>query len=210
MVNNSYLWTALSLIAGVVNFETRKRRDHYVGHHWLHHVHRVGGSASGDVVSDNPPQDPCEHFPPDVEPMVCPRRMPGYPYRKDLPDHDTWETNRWGRPDDKWPEELGTPPRTCSFCGSVHPDDAVRLIKEGWEIGPTDKFYKWYLEVPGSTARNEAFIESLGNEEKMDELRALPHHEVLPCVKFYSHHASPEQIKELNSLWVLQNTRGSA
>ncbi|GAA0719783.1 hypothetical protein Drose_06080 [Dactylosporangium roseum] len=42
--------------------------------------------------------------------------------------------------------------RSCSFCGSLHPDDFMRLVAEGWIVGPTDKAYKAYFARPYSAA----------------------------------------------------------
>lgn len=36
--------------------------------------------------------------------------------------------------------------RGCTFCGSMHPDDFMEAVREGAEIGPTDKRYKAYVE----------------------------------------------------------------
>lgn len=35
---------------------------------------------------------------------------------------------------------------SCTFCGSMHPDDLLEAIREGQEIGPTDKSYKLYVD----------------------------------------------------------------
>lgn len=40
--------------------------------------------------------------------------------------------------------------RSCSFCGSLHPDDFLRLVRDGWIVGATDKSYKTYLSRPYS------------------------------------------------------------
>ena len=34
---------------------------------------------------------------------------------------------------------------TCSYCGSLHPDELFRCIEAGAEITPTDKNYKIYV-----------------------------------------------------------------
>ena len=46
---------------------------------------------------------------------------------------------------DHWrKEENGN--RTCSFCGSLHPDDALEIIKEqGFGVISQAKSYKWYV-----------------------------------------------------------------
>lgn len=67
------------------------------------------------------------------EPMQCPRRREGVP--AGAPDHDHWLVREKGR-------------RTCSYCGSLHPDDFMELVRAGVEIGPTDKSYKMYVEGP--------------------------------------------------------------
>lgn len=40
-------------------------------------------------------------------------------------------------------------PRTCTFCGGVHPEDAIALLYEGWSVDRTGKVYKRYLNPPG-------------------------------------------------------------
>lgn len=60
----------------------------------------------------------------------CPRREfdrgPG-------PAEDSWRVEKEGV-------------RTCSYDGSLHPEDFMRFIKEGNEVSPTDKSYKFYLD----------------------------------------------------------------
>ena len=68
--------------------------------------------------------------------------------------------------------DLNWSPRTCSYCGAVHPDDALRLIKQhGWRVHGTDKPYKAYLEP--------------SNE-----------HAPVPPIKIKWYHWTPEQISE--------------
>lgn len=67
---------------------------------------------------------------------TCPRRVTEFgPWPKD-PGLDRWETRMTGAP------------RTCSFCGSMHPDDAMELIEAGAEVTPTDSEFEAYVEVP--------------------------------------------------------------
>lgn len=75
-----------------------------------------------------------------------------------------------------WPATLWDwQPRTCSFCGGVHPDDLEHLVYElGWHFEPTDKHYKLYLEPPLGT-------------------RPLP----VPPVKVYAWHTYSGQITRL-------------
>ena len=58
------------------------------------------------------------------EKMVCPRRW--LPAESDKPD--------------AWRED-----NTCSFCGSLHPDEFLRRVEAGEVLTPTDKSYKVYL-----------------------------------------------------------------
>lgn len=47
---------------------------------------------------------------------------------------------------DHWrPPRDGERYRTCSYCGSMHPDDLFTEIENGHELGPTDKNYKVYV-----------------------------------------------------------------
>jgi len=48
--------------------------------------------------------------------------------------------------------------RTCSYCGSLQPDELFRAIEEGHEIGPTDKSYKAYVRVPNPAAGEQVVV----------------------------------------------------
>lgn len=61
---------------------------------------------------------------------------------------------------------------SCSYCGSIHPDEFMQAVRDGVEIGPTDKNYKAYLSGPGfdnakfyfqhlSEAQMQEFVELL-------------------------------------------------
>ena len=39
--------------------------------------------------------------------------------------------------------------RSCSFCGSLPPDDFMDLVRAGAEVAPTDKNYKAYVNGEG-------------------------------------------------------------
>lgn len=41
------------------------------------------------------------------------------------------------------PERAGESFRTCSYCGSVHPEDLLRLLGEGARLGGSDWKYGW-------------------------------------------------------------------
>lgn len=98
----------------------------------------------------------------------CPRRDEGFVYRRGDGGPDHWYMGRWAAtleeaekkaadlaargvgshaPSFVWPGNK-TQPRICSYCGGIHPEDAIALIEEGWLVGGTDKAYKRYLEPP--------------------------------------------------------------
>lgn len=80
------------------------------------------------------------------------------------------------RKQDQWPRAFGIPPRTCSFCGGIHPRDAINLVQCGWIPAQTDKPSKFYLHHPGwGTVRSA-------------------HHDPVPCVKVYLRHFTQEQV----------------
>lgn len=95
------------------------------------------------------------------EPQTCPRRMAEYGPWERTESIDRWE-DRGGLVGQ---EAIGL---SCSFCGSLHPDRFLELIRKGWIVGPTDKAYKAYLEPPQA--------DQGGNR-----------------AKFYFPHLSPEQ-----------------
>jgi hypothetical protein len=83
---------------------------------------------------------------------LCPRReetlgrsFPG------LPDSDTWN-DRDGYP-------------VCSYCGSLNPDRFMECVEAGVELGPTDKNYKVYIDLPDPKA-GELKITGSSNGEK--------------------------------------------
>lgn len=46
-------------------------------------------------------------------------------------------------PGDRWEDRNGVP--CCSYCGSCHPDEFFRAVRDGEHIVPTDKNYKAYV-----------------------------------------------------------------
>lgn len=150
--------------------------------------------------------------------QTCPSRMqqPG-PWKHET-DLDEWLTDRWTVDHDQaeasrqefiernpggsishtaneWLWSWG-PPRTCSFCGSIHADDAIRLIEEGWEVDPA-KSYKRYLNPPGSFARHEAAISQL--RAGQTDLVVPSVWSPVPPVKLYAWHMTDDQIGRFNS-----------
>lgn len=82
---------------------------------------------------------------------LCPRRAEnpmGAAAR--LPDHDTW-TKRAGQ-------------RTCSYCGSMHPDDFLDQWEAGGTVGPTDKDYKAYFDADG--VHSKFYFQHLDEEQR--------------------------------------------
>jgi hypothetical protein len=48
---------------------------------------------------------------------------------------------------DTWREGgMGKQKRSCSYCGSMHPDDFMDAVRTSLKIGPTDKPYKLYVD----------------------------------------------------------------
>lgn len=66
---------------------------------------------------------------------------------------------------DSWRED----DRSCSYCGSIHPDAFMAEIAKGTEIVPTDKNYKVYVGTASqkfyfqhlSTAQKQQFVDYL-------------------------------------------------
>lgn len=153
-----------------------------------------------------------------LESQTCPRRMGEMGPWKREEKLDWWETGRWAATQEEADAEVadfmsspcaggignvlwcygGEQPRTCSFCGGIHPDDAVRLLREGWEVGVTTKGYKRYLEPPGSGQQHEALMDwlSTGREGEAPKER---HPSPVPPVKVYVQHFSQEQIDAFNA-----------
>lgn len=119
----------------------------------------VGFSGPGYNITINAYRD---HVELKDEKQTCPRRGENFhPVEENL---DYWEM----RGDDK----------CCSYCGSIHPDRVIELVKE---LGPgiiegTTKSYKRYLSRPN--VPNAAF----------------------GGIKFYTMHFSKEQIDQFNEL----------
>ncbi|RBB38870.1 hypothetical protein DPV79_15940 [Burkholderia reimsis] len=88
---------------------------------------------------------------------------------------DEWLTTRWNRPDDQWPEAASPKPRTCSYCGGVHPDDVIPLLIAGWHVEPTTKNYKFYVNDPDG-------------------------HSAVPPVKVYLQHWTQEQVQRADAI----------
>jgi hypothetical protein len=113
--------------------------------------------------------------------QTCPRRM--------------HEMGPWDRSEgqDSWrsePRREGEAVPYCSFCGSLHPGQFLKLIAEGWAVEPTDKNYKAYLHPVHS-----------GPERESVPGQPLP--EISPHIqaKFYYQHLSPSQQQQFIDLY---------
>lgn len=153
---------------------------------------------------------------------TCPRRHesgmadPNSPFVGSGTDLDTWTAG----PGLIGQEVAGL---SCSYCGSLHPDRFMELVREGWEVGPTDKSYKAYLRqplTPEEEAQQKAdwtqrdavaqAVRELGERDgktaeqitaDLDEQWAkIPHSSSGPEAKFYFQHLSPEQRTEFIEL----------
>lgn len=83
-----------------------------------------------NTATETPVEATTEHW--------CPRRGESV---HQPPGPDEWD-NRGGIIGQ---EDLGL---SCSYCGSLHPDTFMNLVRAGWVVGPTDKSYKVYLSEP--------------------------------------------------------------
>jgi hypothetical protein len=79
-----------------------------------------------------------------------------------------------GEGKDEWRKEQDGL-HTCSYDGSLHPDEFMRLVREGSLIGTTDKGYKFYVREADKSVKGAG--------------------------KFYTHHLSEEQSEEFFRLW---------
>jgi hypothetical protein len=59
--------------------------------------------------------------------------------------------------------------RSCSYCGSMHPDDFFDAIERGCEIGPTDKNYKVYVDYPDPRAGEQRIVSAITFEPREEE-----------------------------------------
>lgn len=103
----------------------------------------------------------------------CPLRA-GEPVPRTTPfGPDLWERDRWSpswparllawwerwtglsrrRRPVRWPRNL-QPPRSCSFCGALHPEDAIAFVRlhggRGWRVRRSTNTRRWILPYPGT------------------------------------------------------------
>lgn len=157
--------------------------------------------------------------------QTCPRRvheMGPWDAKENL---DIWETGRWSTDEeevarrhaaedaklgpretihrtpnsDLWLWNWG-PPRTCSFCGCIHPEDAIKLLSEGWEIESTTKWYKRYMHPPGTLTRNQAFLASIKDTSREVGAGVPSIWSPVPPVKLHVPHFDEQQLIDFNSI----------
>lgn len=111
-------------------------------------------------------------------------------------------TTKWhirGPSNDLWFWSWG-PPRTCSYCGGIHPEDALRLLGDDWEVDGTTKGYKKYLNPPGTNQKHAALIRSLQDKNK-EPFQCVPSvWSPTPPVKVYVQHFTAEHIDQWNAI----------
>ena len=110
------------------------------------------------------------------EPITCGRRR-----ESGMDDPDS-PFRRSGVGLDHWDRHKSNGDRVCSYCGSLHPEDFLRLVKESAEapeddlraprINPSDKGYKIYVDRPSVSNAHDGGI------------------------KFYTHHLEPRPTDE--------------
>jgi hypothetical protein len=93
---------------------------------------------------------------------TCPRRIedgrgPGSPFAGSE-EADVWTTKR-----------------TCSYCGSMHPDDVIRgMIEHSVELEPTDKNYKVYVKSTGEGGEHGKFyFQHFSLEQRKEFIRLI-------------------------------------
>lgn len=59
--------------------------------------------------------------------------------------------------------------RSCSYCGSAHPDDFMAACREGVLLGPTDKAYKVYL----NHSDGKFYFQHLSEEQRQEFFELL-------------------------------------
>ena len=93
----------------------------------------------------------------------CPRR--GESFRQtaegELADH--WRDNAHNTEGGK---------HSCSYCGSIHPDEFMQAVRDGVEIGPTDKSYKAYMKGKGFD-HAKFYFQHLSREQMVEFIELL-------------------------------------
>lgn len=119
--------------------------------------------------------------------QTCPRRMGEIGPWEHRDNLDFWTPSRWNQYySSRWPEEFNRP-QSCTFCGCVHPDDAIALLERGWEV-ESAKMFKWHLNPPGT----QKYISSSATSV----ILVIP----IPPVKLYGAHLSSVSAATMNEI----------
>ncbi len=99
-----------------------------------------------------------------------------------------------------WPGP-GPKPRTCSYCGCINPEDALRLKREfKYETEGTRKKYKVYMHLPGHDIGMVNVMANMqAGVDPIESLKGQTTPEIYPPLKAYSPHFTEGQWKELIS-----------
>lgn len=115
------------------------------------------------------------------EAQTCPRRVESFG-----PTSKNEMLDFWKKGTSFADHEADLRLHSCSYCGSIHPDDFMGYIRRGWTLVPTDKSYKAYLGEP------------------IDPPEVLPIQDITidhrDAGKFYYQHLSPAQRDEFIAL----------
>ena len=65
---------------------------------------------------------------------------------------------------DEWHGEAQS--RSCSYCGSLHPDDFMAAVKQGARLTPPDKAYKVYVSRAGQPQTKFSFVHLSAEQKK--------------------------------------------
>ena len=102
-----------------------------------------------------------------------------------------------GPDSDTWMDRDGHGWYSCSYCGSLHPDQFMEFSAKRAEVGPTDKDYKAYIDLDtGKPAEDKEETSPNGNKRSWTEGGVV-------MLKFYFQHLTKEQriefVRRLNA-----------
>lgn len=60
---------------------------------------------------------------------------------------------------------------TCSYCGSMHPDEFFKQVEAGAEVIPTDKSYKAYVMTP--SGQKKFYFQHLSHDDQAKFIELL-------------------------------------
>lgn len=118
----------------------------------------------------------------------CPRRGPSCASTLGKDGRDVW-----------------LPDRSCSYCGSLHPDDFMARVEAGdAELVGTDKDYKVYIHNAGGSPFKQTYRENA--DVPIDDLSKWTTREIQEH-KFYWYHLSEAQKQRFIELWNAKQLR---